>query len=141
MSHVGIPADGFKTVGQIVGTNTIQFHTAQDGMTITIELLSAHVSGGPVLNAEGRCVGFISEFDILKALEAGQDLNSLTATELMARDPIAVRKSTPIPEAIKLMADNHLLNLPVEENGEVTYSVTRHDLLRASIGLAVGIEE
>ena len=59
----------------------------------------------------------------------------------MAKDPIAVRKSTPIPDAIKLMADNHLLNLPVEENGEVTYSVTRHDLLRASVGLAVGIEE
>lgn len=76
-----------------------------------------------------------------KALEAGKDLNSLTATELMAKDPIAVRKSTPIPDAIKLMADNHLLNLPVEENGEVTYSVTRHDLLRASVGLAVGIEE
>ena len=85
MSRVGIPADGFKTVGQIVGTNTIQFHTVQDGMTITIELLSAHVSGGPVLDAEGRYVGFISEFDILKALEAGKDLNSLTATELMAK--------------------------------------------------------
>ncbi len=141
MSSVGIPAEGFKTVGQIVGTNTVQFHVGQNGMAITIEMLSAHVSGAPVLDENGTYVGFISEFDILKALEAKKDLNGLTAAELMVTDPIAVHKSTPIAEAIKIMADKHLLNLPVEEDGKVTYSVTRHDLLRASIGLAVGIEE
>ena len=37
MPTVGIPAGGFKTVGQIVGTNAIQFHSGQDGMAITIE--------------------------------------------------------------------------------------------------------
>lgn len=141
MSSVGIPAEGFKTVGQIVGTNTVRFRAGQDGMAITIEMLSAHISGAPVLDENGAYVGFISEFDILKALEAKKDLNGLTAAELMVKDPIAVHKSTPIAEAIKIMADKHLLNLPVEEDGKVTYSVTRHDLLRASIGLAVGIEE
>ena len=110
-------------------------------MAITIERLSAHVSGGPVLDEQRRYVGFISEFDILKAFEARKDLTSLTAAELMIRDPIAVHKSTPIPDAIKLMADKHVLKLPVEEDGAATYSVTTHDLLRASIGLVVGIEE
>ena len=33
-----------------------------------------------------------------------------------------------------------LLNLPVEVNGTVAYSITRHDLLRAWIGLGVDIE-
>ena len=141
MTTVGIPAEGFKTVGQILGTNAIQFHSGQDGMAITIEMLSAHVSGAPVVDQDGTYVGFISEFDILRALAAGQDLNRLTAEQLMVTHPIAVHRSTPIADAIKIMADKHLLNLPVEENGKVTYSVTRHDLLRASVGLAVGIEE
>jgi len=110
-------------------------------MAITIEMLSAHVSGAPVVDQDGTYVGFISEFDILRALAAGQDLNRLTAEQLMVTHPIAVRRSTPIAEAIKIMADKHLLNLPVEENGKVAYSVTRHDLLRASVGLAVGIED
>ena len=141
MTTVGIPAEGFKTVGQILGTNPVRFHSWQDAMAVTIELLSAHISGAPVVDRNGAYIGFISEFDILRALAAGQDLNRLTAEQLMVQNPIAVHRSTPIAEAIKLMADNHLLNLPVEENGEVTYSVTRHDLLRASVGLAVGIEE
>lgn len=141
MPSVGIPAGGFKTVGQIVGTNAIQFHSGQDGMEITIEMLSAHISGAPVVDNHGAYVGFISELDILSALAGGHDLNELTAEQLMVKNPIAVHKSTPIAEAITIMADKHLLNLPVEENGQVTYSVTRHDLLRASVGMPVDIEE
>ena len=41
---------------------------------------------------------------------------------------------------LKLMEDKRLLNLPVERNGKVVYSITRHDLLRAWIGLGVDIE-
>jgi hypothetical protein len=38
------------------------------------------------------------------------------------------------------MEDKHLLNLPIERNGRVIHSITRHDLLRAWIGLGVAIE-
>jgi hypothetical protein len=53
---------------------------------------------------------------------------------------IAVHKSTTIAETVKMMKDKHLLNLPVEKDGEVAYSVTRHDVLRVRIGLGPGIE-
>ncbi len=33
------------------------------------------------------------------------------------------------------MGEKRLLNLPVEVNGKVACSITRHDLLRAWIGL------
>jgi hypothetical protein len=39
------------------------------------------------------------------------------------------------------MEEKHLLNLPVIQNGRVTYSVTRHDLLRAWIGLGTTGED
>jgi hypothetical protein len=38
------------------------------------------------------------------------------------------------------MNEKHLLNIPVVKQGQVAYSVTRHDLLRARIGLGPGIE-
>lgn len=69
----------------------------------------------------GVYVVFISEIDFLTALAEGQI--STSSQRLMVKNPIAVRKSRPIAEAIKIMADKHLLNLPVEENGQVTYSV------------------
>ena len=58
----------------------------------------------------------------------------------MSKSPIAVHESTTISEAVKIMKERHVLNLPVEKNGKVAYSVTRHDLLRARVGLGPDIE-
>jgi hypothetical protein len=38
-----------------------------------------------------------------------------------------------------MMEEHHVISLPVEKNGLVTYSVSRHDLLRARIGLGLGM--
>ncbi|HLA62047.1 MAG TPA: hypothetical protein VK626_07370 [Nitrospiraceae bacterium] len=38
------------------------------------------------------------------------------------------------------MEEKRLLNLPAKVNGKVAYSFTRHELLRAWIGLGMDIE-
>jgi CBS domain-containing protein len=110
-------------------------------MGIAVELLTTHTSGAPIVDEQGAFLGFISEFDILRALEAGKDLNRLTAEDIMAKERIAVTEETSIDEAVKIMEEKRLLNLPVKKNGKVAYSITRHDLLRAWIGLGVSIED
>ncbi len=141
LARPGVPVGGFKTVGQIRATNNLVFLRDQNAMGIAVELLTTHTSGAPVIDEQGDFVGFISEFDILRALEAGKDLNRLTAEDVMAKDRIAVTEDTSVDEAVKIMEDKRLLNLPVSKNGKVTHSITRHDLLRAWIGLGVSIEE
>ena len=140
LARPGVPAGGFKTIGQVRATNDLVFTRKQNAMGIAVELLTTHTPGAPVVDREGRFAGFISEFDILRALEAGKDLNRLAAEDIMAKDRIAVTDDTSIDEAVKLMEDKRLLNLPIERNGKVAYSITRHDLLRAWIGLGVDIE-
>jgi len=140
LARPGVPAGGFKTIGQVRATNDLVFTRKQNAMGIAVELLTTHTPGAPVVDEEGRFAGFISEFDILRALEAGKDLNRLAAEDIMVKDRIAVTDDTSFDEAVKLMEDKRLLNLPVERNGKVVYSITRHDLLRAWIGLGVDIE-
>ena len=140
MTVQGIPADGFNTVGQIVPTNEVKFRENQTGMAVAVELLSSHTPGGPVVDDHNRFVGFISEFDLLHALEAGKDLNETTAVDIMVKDPIGVTDSTSIGEAVRIMEDKRLLNLPVERDGRVVSTITRHDLLRARVGLGLGGE-
>ena len=136
----GVPAGGLKTVGQVHVTNSLLFSRTQNAMGVAVELLSTHTPGAPVLDDGGEFIGFISEFDVLRALEAGKDLNLLTAEQIMVKDRIFVTDGTSIKDAVKLMEEKRLLNLPVKVNGRVTYSITRHDLLRAWIGLGVDIE-
>ncbi len=136
----GVPVGGYKTVGQVHATNALVFHCKQNAMGVAVELLTTHTPGAPVVDEQGDFIGFVSEFDILRALEAEKDLNRLTAEDVMAKDRIFVTENTTIEEAVKLMEEKRLLNLPVKKNGKVAYSITRHDLLRAWIGLGVSIE-
>lgn len=136
----GVPAGGFRTLGEIDGTNGLRFRTQQTALDIALELLSSHTSGAPIVNEAGKFVGFVSEFDLLGAIESGQDLSKITADKLMNKDHFVADESTSIADAIRLMKEKHLLNIPVIKQGQVAYSVTRHDLLRARIGLGPGIE-
>jgi CBS domain-containing protein len=140
LERPGVPVGGFKTVGQIHPTNDLVFRESQNAMGVAVELLATHTPGAPVIDQTGEFVGFISEFDILRALESQKDLNTLTAGDIMRKDRIAVTDRTTVEEAVKLMEEKRLLNLPVKKNGKVAYSVTRHDLLRAWIGLGMSIE-
>jgi len=77
----------------------------------------------------------------MKVLESGKNMNKLTAEDIMRKDRIVVSGSTPITKAYKIMEEHRVLNLPVENNGKVVCSVSRHDLLRAWIGLGPQIED
>jgi CBS domain-containing protein len=139
MSVQGLPVGGLKTVGQIVATNPLTFHAGQEGLAIAVALLSTHTAGAPVVDGEGAYLGFINEFDAMKALDAGKDLGKLTAEEIMRKDRLVIIPSTKITDAAKMMEEHHVISLPVEKNGVVAYSVSRHDLLRARIGLGLGM--
>ena len=136
----GVPDGGFKTVGQIHATNNLVFRREQNAMGVAVELLATHTPGAPVVDERDEFIGFVSEFDILRVLEAKKDLNQLTAEDVMAKEHISVTTDTSIDEAVKIMEEKRLLNLPVKMKGKVAYSITRHDLLRAWIGLGMDIE-
>ena len=139
--RAGVPAEGFKTVGQIHATNALVFHRTHNAMGVAVELLTTHTSGAPVVNERNEFIGFVSEFDFLHVLlEAERNLNQLTAEDVMAKAHISVTSTTSIEEAVKIMEGHRLLSLPVITDGKVSHSITRHDLLRAWIGLGMGIE-
>ncbi len=137
----GVPAGGLRKVGQIRGTNSLVLHVGHNGMAAALELLSSHTPGAPVVDERDEFVGFVSEIDVLRALESGKDLSALTIEQIMAHERIAVTAETTIEDAVKLMEEKRLLNLPVTKQGKVAYSVTRHDLLRAWIGLGTTGED
>jgi predicted transcriptional regulator len=139
MNSPGVPVDGLNTIGQIDATNALLFRSGQNGMEIAVALLSTHTAGAPVVDPDGKYIGFINELDLMRALASGKELNNLIAEDLMRIGPIAVHSYTTIEDAAKRMEEQCVLNLPVEKDGRVAYSVSRHDLLRASIGLGVGM--
>lgn len=131
----------FTTVGQLINTNPLRFDVKTTCMEVAIALLSSHLSGGPVLDESGRYLGFVSEVDVLTALDHSQDLEKVTAQQVMSKEANLIHNDTKIQEAVRTMKERHLMNLCVEENGVITKTYTRHDLLRGYLGADLGIDE
>ena len=140
MTLHSITVAGLRTIGQIAISHDLRFHTDQNGLDVAVQLLTTQIPGAPVVDAKGKFIGFISEFDVLTVLESGRDISQLAAKEIMVKDRVAISDSTTISEAAKIMKEKHLLMLPVEKDDLVTGCVTRHDLLRAWVALGLGQE-
>ncbi|MEX2494415.1 MAG: CBS domain-containing protein [Nitrospirales bacterium] len=99
------------------------------------KLAGAMIDGGfgsvPILAKDGKLVGIVSEYDLLKAIEEGRDLAKVTAGEIMIKDPITVSRNTPSMEIIHLLQERHFIRTPVvDADGKLTGVVSRRDLIQ-----------
>src|SRR5207249_9200792 len=112
MSAEGLPVGGLRTIGQIMATNPMSFYAGQNGLAIAIALLSTHTAGAPVVDGKSKYLGFINEYDVMKVLESGKDMNKLTAEDIMRKDRIVVSGARPSRKAYQLMEVHRVLNVP-----------------------------
>jgi CBS domain-containing protein len=114
------------------------------------ELLARNrISGVPVVDAERRVIGVVSEADIVEK-EAGEEhrgllswiasgrrppkLEARTVGEAMTAPPLTASPGQDVAEAARLMTERQVNRLPiVNVQGELVGIVTRADLVRAFV--------
>ncbi len=99
----------------------------------------------PVLDADGKLIGIVSEKDLLYAspspatslsiYEMHYMLSRLLVTELMTPDPITVTPDMLLEEAAIIMADNKIGGLPVVEDGKLVGIITETDIFKVFLEL------
>jgi len=120
----------------------------------TAKLMASHnISGCPVLNAQNKISGVISEKDFLKNMNrskqqsfmhvtlqcldsdkrcAAHMLEGLSVKDIMSSPPIFVEKSTPILEVANVFEVNNVNRVPVlDEKLNLTGIIARSDLVKA----------
>ncbi|MEE1788326.1 CBS domain-containing protein [Streptomyces sp. SP17BM10] len=120
----------------------------ETGFREIVALLTDYdITGVPVIDAEGRPLGVVSEADLLRTLAAQEDTGSLlpgpaesaqagpagavTAADLMTTQPVCTTPGTSVVAAARLMSRHGLKRLPVlDDDGRVIGMVSRGDLLR-----------
>ena len=146
------------TVRDIMETD-VPLVTVADPVEKVISVLREHdLPGVPVVNEGGRCVGIITEADLVLA---GEDeelhlphyvqlfggvvfLESIshfeerlrkafasTAEDMMTPDPVTIEPSATVREAARVIARRKHNRLPVVEHGRLVGVVTRVDVLDA----------
>ncbi len=106
----------------------------------TVDRLAGAMSEGgfgsvPILAKDGKLVGIVSEFDLLKAIEEGKEMTKVTAGEIMIKDPVTVFRNTPAMEIIHLLQEKHFIRTPVvDADGKLAGVVSRRDIIQGYLG-------
>ncbi len=103
-----------------------------NGRDLAVKLLSGMYSGLPVVD-EGKVVGVVTEFDLLKAVNEGKDLQHIFAEDIMTKDPICVEEETSVEEIIKLMTEKNIIRVPVVRKEKLIGVISRCDILNSLI--------
>ena len=131
----------------------------EDSVETVLRILREHeLPGVPVVNEGGRCVGIITEADLVLS-EEGADLHlphfvelfggavfleplgrfedrlrkafASTASDLMTEDPVTIDPDATVRDAARVISGKKHNRLPVVEHGRLVGVVTRLDVLDA----------
>lgn len=100
----------------------------------TIDVLVGNkISGAPVVNAEGKIIGIVSEKDLLIALDFLGEKKAAMAQvhEFMTRDVVLLSEEAPIKEISQTLVRENIKRIPIVKNDQVVGIVARRDILRA----------
>ncbi|MFW5855717.1 MAG: KpsF/GutQ family sugar-phosphate isomerase [Bacillota bacterium] len=86
-----------------------------------------------VVDNHGNIRGIITDGDIRRLLEDEADFIDRSVSECMTEDPTVISKDKLAAEALKLMEDKEINDLPVIEEGKPIGMLNFQDLLRAKV--------
>jgi CBS domain-containing protein len=149
-----------ETVGEIMDSNPVAVAPDDDVESVIRALRESELPGLPVVNEGGRCIGIITEADLVLPDDDG-DLHlphyvnvfggtvfleplqrfeerlrkafASRARDLMTEDPDTVAPETSVEEAARLIHKTGHNRLPVVEHGRLVGVVTRIDILGALV--------
>lgn len=101
-----------------------------DSIECAVETLVEHrISGAPVVDAEGRLLGLLTEFQLLK-IASFPSLKNMSVSDLMTKAVWVISEDAPLSEAADLLARHRIRRLPVVREGRVVGVVSRRDVIR-----------
>jgi CBS domain-containing protein len=150
-----------QTVADIMETDVAVVSPTDPVEDVLRRMREHQVPGVPVVNEGGRCVGIITEADLVLVGEDAdlhlphyfelfgglvflesmkhfeerlRKATASTAADLMTEDPVTIEPSATIEQAARVIARKKHNRLPVVEHGVLVGIVTRLDVLDALAG-------
>jgi CBS domain-containing protein len=145
----------------IMVTDVITLNVDDTVQTAAQVLLDRRISGAPVVDAQGRLVGMVSEGDLIRRAEIGTEkrrswwlellagaedsarnfvrAHAVKLADVMTRDVIGASENSSLNEIATLLEKHGIKRVPILRDGKVVGIVSRANLLQAlasSIALA-----
>jgi len=92
------------------------------------QLLSQYrISGLPVVNADNKIIGMVTEADIISKVHR----DGLCVADIMSHKVVAVTEETPVGEIASLLTERKIKRVPVVNGDRLIGIVSRGDIVHA----------
>jgi CBS domain-containing protein len=121
-----------KCVGDVMTRKTVTL-SPHHGFAEAVSLMAdRHFRHILVVDTGGQILGVISDRDILRTLARTSAWQTKDVSQVMTRDPVTVKRETPLSIAVAKIVAKRINCLPVlDDEGKVCGIVTSTDLLKA----------
>ncbi len=99
---------------------------------VIIEISSKRLGATAVLD-KGELIGVVTDGDLRRMIEKYDDFNKLVARDIMTKNPRTIDKEELVVNALSIMRENNITQLPVTDNGNYIGVIHLHDILKEGI--------
>lgn len=123
----------YLKVEQLCNANDVpQVNPSADLKTIIYEISSKRLGVTAVID-NGEIAGIITDGDLRRMLEKSDNIQQVTAKEVMSKNPKTIDINQLAVKALEMMRNNNITSILVTENGKYAGIVHLHDLLKEGI--------
>jgi CBS domain-containing protein len=92
------------------------------------QILSRHrISGLPVVNADDKIIGMVTEADIISKVHR----DGLLVSDIMTNEVISIQEDTPVGDIAMLLTERKIKRVPVVSGDKLVGIVSRGDIVNA----------
>ncbi|MCF6171919.1 MAG: KpsF/GutQ family sugar-phosphate isomerase [Bacteroidales bacterium] len=123
----------FLRVSDLSSNNLVPQVLASENMSNVIIEISSKRLGTTAVIKNNELIGVITDGDLRRMIQKYPNYQELMAEEVMTKDPMTVDADEMVVNALSLMRENNITQLPVMEGEKYVGVIHLHDILKEGI--------
>ncbi|MBE6342194.1 MAG: KpsF/GutQ family sugar-phosphate isomerase [Lentimicrobiaceae bacterium] len=123
----------YLRVGDVCVKNAVPMVNENDIMTKVIIEISEKLLGATAVMNNGKLSGIITDGDLRRMLMKHPNIEEVKASDIMTRNPKTIDKNDLVVNALELMQNKSITQLPVMEDGNYVGMIHIHDIIKEGI--------
>lgn len=124
----------YMRVADVLDRTNKPWVTEDEAIKNVIITISSHRLGATVvLGTEGELKGIITDGDVRRMVENGNDINTLRARDIMSPSPKTIDMEALAVDALRMMEENKITSVVALECGEYAGLIHIHDIMKEGI--------
>jgi arabinose-5-phosphate isomerase len=123
----------YLKVGDLCINNEVPKVDLEADIRKVILEISARRLGATAVMKDGKMVGIITDGDLRRMLEKNNNIEGITALDIMTSNPKTIQAGNLVVEALAIMRNYNITQLPVTDNGNYIGVIHLHDILKEGI--------